>query len=110
MNIKEMFENIKEWAIDSPTSLRWLLMGGAFFVLMLFAGFEIEEFRVTVLLAWYSLVSTMIASATAYLFGKVNYHKAKTNPTFILAQVGIFIGVYLFSGLVILGTYIAQFN
>lgn len=110
MNIKETYQKIKDWVIDSPTSLRWIIMIGTFFIIMLFAGFRIEEFRVTVLLTWYSLVSTMIASGTSYIYGKVNYHKAKTNPVFILAQVGIFIGVYLFSGLVILGTYIAQFN
>lgn len=108
--IKEIYVSVKEWILDSPTMLRWIILLGAFFALMLFAGFKIEEFKVTLLLLWYAVVTTIIASSMTYLYGKVNYHKAKTNPTFIIAQVAIFIGTYLFSGLVILGTYIAQFN
>lgn len=108
--IKNIILSFKEWLLDSPTFIRWALILASIVVIFKFAGIEWEEFKVAILLFWYSTVSTVIAAFMSYVYGKVNYHKAKTDPVFIQAQVEIFKGVYLFSGLVILATYIAQFN
>ena len=107
---KAFILNVWDKINDSNTIVRWLMIIGVAFALMLFAGFELEEFRVSILIFWYALLSTVIASFMNFVYGKVNYHKAKTDHTYIIAQTIIFVGVYIFSGLVILGTYIAQYN
>lgn len=115
--IKNIWLNVKEFTLkiwdkidDSNTFMRWIMIIGVAFLLMMTAGFELEEFRVSVLIIWYALLSTAIASFMNFVYGKVNYHKAKDDPTHIIAQAIIFVGVYLFSGLIVLGTYIAQYN
>jgi hypothetical protein len=40
----------------------------------------------TYLLIYYSLVATLIASFMTYVYGKVNYHKAKDDASLIRAQ------------------------
>lgn len=108
--IKSYLKTAWSWVDDSPSFVRWTLLAGVFLILAKVAGFDLEEFRVTILIVWYSILSTIIASFMTYAYGKVNYHRAKTDPVFIQAQVEIFKAVYQFSGLVILGTYIAQYN
>lgn len=108
--IKDKINSIYEAIMDSNTMVRWFLICGALFLILQYGGFSKEEIRVTYLLFWYSTIATVIASFTNFVYGKVNYHKAKTDSTFIQAQSNIFYAVYLLTGLVILGTYIAQFN
>jgi hypothetical protein len=112
-----MLQNIKEFALkvwsyidDSNTFVRWALVGLAGYLMLHFGGFMEAEIRITYLLVYYSLVATLIASFMTYVYGKVNYHKAKDDATLIKAQSEIFYAVYLLCGLIILGTYIAQFN
>lgn len=94
---------------DSNTAVRWLVILAGIFTLMIFAGFEIEEFRVTLLVIWYGFVTTAFSSLLTYVYGKVNYHKPDDQVSAI-GQVAIFCATMLFSGLIILGTYIAQYN
>lgn len=112
-----MLQKIKEVALkvwdvidDSNTFIRWALLGGAVYIMLHFGGFMEAEIRITYLLVYYSLVATLIASFMTYVYGKVNYHKAQNDPTLVRAQSEIFYSVYLLCGLIILGTYIAQFN
>jgi hypothetical protein len=109
--VKNIFKKIWNWIDDSPTVLRWILLVCLFYGILELFNIQTQEIRVSLLLVWYSIVSTTIASFMSYVYGKVHYHKTKEdNPTLIFAQIAIFVGVYLFSGLVILGTYIAQYN
>jgi hypothetical protein len=77
-----------------------------------FAGVRKEEIQVAFLLLWYAIIATVIASIMAYSYGKISYHKASYDggAELIRAQISIFGYVYTFCGLVILGTYLAQFN
>lgn len=108
--IKNIFKKIWNWIDDSPTILRWILLICIFYGILKIFNIQMEEIRVSLLLVWYSIIATTIASFMSYVYGKVHYHKTENNPTLIYAQIVIFVGVYLFSGLVILGTYIAQYN
>lgn len=103
--IKKLWENIT----NSNTYVRWIILVGVLFTLMLFAGFRIEEFKVTFLIIWYGIVATALSSVINYIYGKVNYHKPETDVA-VIGQVIIFASTMLFAGLIILGTYIAQFN
>lgn len=103
--LKDIWESVK----DSSTIVRWFIILSVIFGLMLVAGFEVEEFRVTILLIWYGFISTALSSLLTYVYGKVNYHSPKDNIS-AMGQVAIFCATMLFSGLIILGTYIAQYN
>lgn len=105
LDIAKIWDNI----IDSNTAVRWLLVLSGIFGLMLLAGFDIEEFRVTILLIWYGLISTALANFLNYVYGKINYHKPNDQMS-TLGQIIIFAATMLFSGLVIFGTYIAQYE
>jgi hypothetical protein len=109
-SIKEGLMKLWDYIDDSNTLVRWTLIFGSMFAVLHFGGFMTQEIRVTFLLFYYTTVATIIASFTNYVYGKVNYHKAKDNPDMIKAQAEIFYAVYLMCGLIILGTYIAQFN
>lgn len=109
-NIMELLKKIWENITDSSNSyMRWLILVSILFVLMLFAGFRIEEFKVTFLIIWYGIVATALSSVINYIYGKINYHKPD-NDIAVIGQVVIFASTMLFTGLVLLGTYIAQFN
>lgn len=106
----EFLKKFLESVTDSSNSyMRWLILISILFVLMLFAGFRIEEFKVTLLIIWYGIISTALASVINYVYGKINYHKPD-NDIAVIGQVVIFASTMLFTGLVLLGTYIAQFN
>lgn len=104
-HLKKAWESIQ----NSNTLVRWALVVGVFFALMLVSGFQIQEFRVSLLLLWYGVLSCALSSFFTYTYGKVNYHKASTDSE-IIGQAIIFVGTLIFSGLVILGTYIAQYH
>ncbi len=100
---------IKYWVKNSPTALRWAIIICLFYGLLRIFGFQAQEFKVSILLVWYGILSCGLASLLSYVYGKVNYHDPE-NDSMVYGQVGIFIGTLLFSGLVILGTYIAQYH
>lgn len=108
-NTKEKLKSIWENIMDSNTLVRWLIVLSGIFGLMVIAGFDIEEFKVTLLLIWYGLISTALANLLTYVYGKINYHKPNDQMS-ILGQIIIFAATMLFSGLVIFGTYIAQYE
>lgn len=105
----EKLRNIWDNIMDSNTFVRWLLVLGGIFGLMLLAGFDIEEFKVTILLVWYGLISTALANFLTFVYGKINYHKPNDQMS-TLGQIIIFAATMIFSGLVIFGTYIAQYE
>lgn len=94
---------------DSNTYVRWILITGLLYMLMRFVGFQPQEFRVTWLVIWYALLTTGLSNFILFIYTKINYHKLDDEST-KQAQARIFEAVAQLVGLIVLGTYIAQYH
>ena len=105
MSLKNMWRKI----MNSMAFVRWAILLGSIFIMMRYMGFDLEEFRVTVLIIWYLLISTVLSMIISYIYGKINYHNPD-DSTSALGQIIIFAAVAIATATIVGGTYIAQYN
>lgn len=94
---------------DSNTYVRWILITGILYGIMRMVGFQPQEFKVTWLVIWYAILTVGLSNFVLFIYTKVNYHKLDDEST-KQSQARIFEAVATLVGLIVLGTYIAQYH